>query len=184
MRQLAPMGEIYTWADTMWIWMGEKLPLPPEVVNLFMSQHRRELLSTHGARSHYSRIILWLDLVLFYPHRIWVVLLVRLLRYHRHTGMHTSPDINPEDLETLLDYVWASRLWTFQELLLSSNPVIVFGNTQLPWENLLSTVLDVSSWGERRQIEQFSRTSHWIVLIRTWMALKRPLYWGKRKMRS
>lgn len=37
------------------------------------------------------------------------------------------------DLKQLLDREWTRRVWTYQEILLASRPVLVCGESHLPW---------------------------------------------------
>jgi hypothetical protein len=42
-----------------------------------------------------------------------------------------------EDFEDFLDREWMKRVWTFQEIILACNPVILCGNKRLLWDDLL-----------------------------------------------
>src|SRR5205814_72356 len=42
-----------------------------------------------------------------------------------------------EDLEDLLRRDWLTRGWTYQEIILACNPVIVCGNKSMPWDNFI-----------------------------------------------
>lgn len=46
-----------------------------------------------------------------------------------------------EDLISLLDNVWLTRMWTYQEILLASNPILVLGNTHLQWSMLERAII-------------------------------------------
>lgn len=46
-----------------------------------------------------------------------------------------------EDLIALLDNVWLTRMWTYQEILLASNPILVLGNTHLQWSILERAII-------------------------------------------
>lgn len=42
-----------------------------------------------------------------------------------------------EDLEDLLRQDWLKRGWTYQEIILACNPVIVCGNKSMTWDNFI-----------------------------------------------
>lgn len=46
-----------------------------------------------------------------------------------------------DDLIVLLDNVWLTRMWTYQEILLASNPILVLSNTHLQWSMLERAII-------------------------------------------
>ena len=44
--------------------------------------------------------------------------------------------MKPEELDAFLDCEWLQRSWTFQEVILASNPIIVRGNKAISWGSL------------------------------------------------
>jgi hypothetical protein len=48
---------------------------------------------------------------------------------------------NVDDLNALLDVTWLQRVWTYQELVLASNPVIVCGDDHISWFLLTSNLV-------------------------------------------
>ncbi|KAF2015118.1 hypothetical protein BU24DRAFT_452001 [Aaosphaeria arxii CBS 175.79] len=46
-----------------------------------------------------------------------------------------------DDLNGLLDRDWANRIWTFQEIILANNPVVVCGNSFIAWERLAYAIM-------------------------------------------
>jgi hypothetical protein len=46
-----------------------------------------------------------------------------------------------DDLIALLDNVWLTRMWTYQEILLASNPILVLGNKHLQWSMLERAII-------------------------------------------
>lgn len=51
----------------------------------------------------------------------------------RRRCSYTSRIASSSDLEALLSAEWLQRMWTFQEFLLATNPVLVRGNDHLSW---------------------------------------------------
>jgi hypothetical protein len=52
-----------------------------------------------------------------------------------------SDRVSFDDLIALLDNVWLTRMWTYQEILLASNPILVLGNTHLQWSMLERAII-------------------------------------------
>jgi hypothetical protein len=50
-----------------------------------------------------------------------------------------------EDIRYLLHHRWIERLWTYQEILLAANPVIVCGNAQISWDRFATSVIFLNS---------------------------------------
>jgi hypothetical protein len=46
---------------------------------------------------------------------------------------HGNPYASYQDMDDLLDREWVRRIWTYQEILLASNPTVVCGGFHLPW---------------------------------------------------
>ena len=46
---------------------------------------------------------------------------------------YRSDQVLFDDLIALLDNIWLTRMWTYQEILLASNPILVLGNIHLQW---------------------------------------------------
>jgi hypothetical protein len=46
-----------------------------------------------------------------------------------------------EDLRNLFDRDWIRRIWTYQELILASNPIIVCGHHHLQWVQLVCSII-------------------------------------------
>ena len=100
------------------------------------------------------------------------------------------------DIELFSKPPWIERLWTFQELLLSSNPVILCGSKAVTWDSMISSILPharsrpanpssappgpITSW--KRKQSDFNN-ARWRELANTWLVCDRPIYWRGRKMR-
>jgi hypothetical protein len=52
----------------------------------------------------------------------------------------TNTKVTAKDLEELMTRDWINRIWTFQEIVLASNPVIVCGNRYLSWCRLATGI--------------------------------------------
>lgn len=98
------------------------------------------------------------------------------------------------DLESLLSKEWLNRAWTFQELILSTNPIIIEGTTSIEWTTLhrgLYYYRRLNLYGAEILSESFNNSrppvlpflysaSHdeWDSLNRLWMNISRPNHSG------
>lgn len=53
--------------------------------------------------------------------------------------------VTADDLVRFLDQPWARRVWTYQEVMLSTNPVIVCGQSTIPWWRFAMGILFLCS---------------------------------------
>lgn len=66
--------------------------------------------------------------------------------------------VSEDDLEELLRCTWTTRIWTYQEVILASKPVLVSGLDHLPWKTfvysmvLLNRLTDMPCLGQWMEI--------------------------------
>lgn len=106
--------------------------------------------------------------------------------------------MQPKDLEALLSCKWLRRAWTFQEIMLASNPVVIRGNKAISW-NVLFVGLRVlfsqpgsnmnEIWSPYRVAETWMQDTRlpyaqqqvvhdWVELFGTWLGISRPTLWN------
>jgi hypothetical protein len=61
-------------------------------------------------------------------------------RSNERSSTFNSPIFTPAELQGLLDRLWFTRVWIFQELLLSRNPWIQCGRSRTRWDALSNAV--------------------------------------------
>lgn len=119
-------------------------------------------------------------------------------------------DIEVEDIDGLLERDWHYRAWTFQEVILASNPIIVCGHKVIDWAKLQSGIAIFTdsikathplwAWSFRKMghMNRVRRSkgvkgreghvSHsilaWRMLFQVWMLTPRPTHWNKKRLRS
>jgi hypothetical protein len=49
--------------------------------------------------------------------------------------------VSEDDIEELLHCTWTTRIWTYQEVILASRPVLVSGLDHLPWETFVYSMV-------------------------------------------
>ncbi|KAK3208314.1 hypothetical protein GRF29_77g352807 [Pseudopithomyces chartarum] len=75
--------------------------------------------------------------------------------------LHSTNYVTKGDMIDLLDTAWISRLWTYQEFLLSSNPIFVCGQHHLPWPQMARAMLFL-----RETVDRYgTQSSRWVNLI-------------------
>ena len=98
-----------------------------------------------------------------------------------------SKNLCPNDINALLNREWASRAWTFQEMVLASHPVFLCGGHSLSW----SCLLNVLSMTPRKLNAQFggflssklqidrspgSSFQRWQKMAHVWLLFPRPVH--------
>lgn len=146
-RQVPLMGDIYQRATTVYVWLGE---------GDVGTDRAMKFLSTAGFRRYFDdrpggKSRPWAA--------AFVALIARWSRIRHPFPLPSRPRTLPhwaisqaiwkfrmwlretflrgytteKDLEGLLDRLWLRRLWTYQEILLASNPVVVCGSKHIDW---------------------------------------------------
>ncbi|KAH7630912.1 heterokaryon incompatibility protein-domain-containing protein, partial [Sordaria sp. MPI-SDFR-AT-0083] len=169
--QIALMGEVYTWASKVWVWLGPTCPnITPrssptrhesdfrgerKVKRAIIGLKRAAKLratppgmpwidsSMHGKQQGYGPRTTFQDALLASRSlaRVFVRLWLRetfaqlktylIMCYACFTSAHASDLLETNDLEYLLDREWLHRAWTFQEIILASNPIILCGDESI-----------------------------------------------------
>lgn len=154
--QIALMAEVYTWARTVWVWLGagdEKTAraikalkraanfrIEPVVVPWI--EEDIYAYAVAGPRSvAYYKVQLAKSMILVFLRTFWSYLMgipQQSLSIVRDVfgGRTRGTGSDGGDIECLLDREWMERAWTFQEIVLASNPVIVCGEEAIGWAQL------------------------------------------------
>lgn len=76
-----------------------------------------------------------------------------------------------DDIDDLLHREWIRRIWTYQEVLLASNPVIVCGGSCLQWSRLLWSLLFLNSPNVQVRASSTQRSSilAWRKVALSWL---------------
>lgn len=88
-----------------------------------------------------------------------------------------------EHFEELLGREWINRVWTYQEIILATNPVIVCGNKSLSWDNFVRGIEFLFNSKMGRKDEEDARQlpkqcEAWRTLFRVWMHIDRATHWN------
>ena len=86
----------------------------------------------------------------------------------------THPSVSVGDLLRLLDSPWLYRIWTYQEIMLSENPVLVCGTMMTPWWRFSMSVLYLritEQWADKYNLHTGDSTSDLFQSLRVWRAL-------------
>lgn len=93
----------------------------------------------------------------------------RTLRYGRLPCLDRK-QASYDDLNDVLSRPWIKRMWTFQEIVLANNPVVVCGDYHLSWQRFTWNVLCLESLTPQGQAQESGLSdalNAWITLTRT-----------------
>lgn len=161
--QIPLMEEIYTWARTVYIWMGPGSDATDRAIARLKFSQSRGAPTFPGTpwyngrlemTIHQEKVSLYCRLPFRYIHFAFATILIFLeytifgscltgllakVRKNRtlspQVGLHGA---SPDDIDELLDIDWLSRSWTFQEFVLASNPVFICGQRRIALTQLRS----------------------------------------------
>ncbi|KAF6810774.1 heterokaryon incompatibility protein [Colletotrichum sojae] len=198
--QIQMMEEIYTWAQAVFVWLGNgntKSVNAMECLRL-ASTFRTELPGIPWSDTRGRRTIS--------QDYVHIVVSRRLARLKKNLRL--------EDLDDVLGRKWIKRAWTFQEIILASNPVIVCGDEAISWDHLLQAIdylhdtqgfFQINFWQFLRGIfayningeialPELSETSKavrslaslgaWRALSNLWIITYRPNCWNDQEIRQ
>ena len=90
---------------------------------------------------------------------------------------------DPDCFDDLLNRPWIMRAWTFQEIILPRNIILVCGEKSLPWLTFLRGMAftSTSSRAWHLDIYRLSNFQNWMLLTRIWIAYPRQCSWDSQK---
>ncbi|KAF2832826.1 HET-domain-containing protein [Ophiobolus disseminans] len=153
-QQIGLMGDIYSQAKVTYIWLGKGSPTTDRVKGFLgrvgFLEHffeagdsvRRTLKKPQvwGALISYAKGKWgWARSTVPHPSRKWMA------RSDRYKPKLEDTECRDEELADFFNCAWISRIWTWQEIILSHNPVLVCGYTQIPWSRLEYSLVFLSS---------------------------------------
>ncbi|KAI0901515.1 heterokaryon incompatibility protein-domain-containing protein [Annulohypoxylon nitens] len=156
--QIPLMGEIYSRAETVYVWLGNAS---------FASQRAMSCLSLASQRNY-----LPLDPERVYRRARWTdrakFALKLLPPYVFFKSYHNGWEeyrlrraYKPEDFEELLGRDWFSRAWTFQEVILAQNPILVCGSNSLSWVEFIRGFGSLYDSSRARDVTPVTKITHY-----------------------
>lgn len=189
MRQIGIMNDIYSKAQTTYVWLGAGDAATNRAIGYLGRAGFLDFFYQDGQamRNKLERPKVWGALLSYYQSRWGFSKSTMPYR----TG--TSPDIehcmhlvdisigskyfisrsdlrrarlkddecSDWDLNKLLHCDWIQRIWTFQEILLSANPIILCGHAQLSWSRLGHSLMFLTTF------HTFPATLRWANIVLT-----------------
>lgn len=126
-HQVSLMGDVYSRADKVYIWLGEETPdIRRALEYIEFAASFMFLPLDHGETGGVYGRLKFLFKVL--P----PVVTVKLMR-NKWKLSELRHSYRLADLEELLGVAWFSRIWTFQEVVLASDAVMLCGTANLKW---------------------------------------------------
>ncbi|KAF5717676.1 het-domain-containing protein [Fusarium mundagurra] len=218
-QQIVLMGSIFTLAETVYVWLGVGSTETDQAAEYIctISQFRQfparvpRSPRSNTPRNIFRRFIriggyvlplafrTWCieSLVAERDHRtkfIWfgpVLLYLKFIYADRLEQLSGLPFTSQDTINRLLDQTWLSRAWTFHEMALASNPVLVCGSQKIPWlvmhqaltfiehsatRELVDPVNNVITVIQHRVHEKVSRSDafkKWQALFDVWQTIPR-----------
>ncbi|KAI8680334.1 HET domain-containing protein [Fusarium keratoplasticum] len=129
--------------------------------------------------------------------RVWVDFTLRVIWYFMGPLYPYRFNYDWDSLLELVDQAWLRRSWTFQESALASNPILVFGQEHVSWQewqqaiawiNDLMSLKDTSRFrplrGTRAETACLWPVQKWMSLCNIWQVLPRPCCWNGDRFRE
>ncbi|KAK8190596.1 heterokaryon incompatibility protein-domain-containing protein [Phyllosticta capitalensis] len=217
-KQIPLMEEIYTWAECTYVWLGSgsvesdnamrwliensKRCLVDEVVWAFRSKRGKLKLAWAFARaifmSAYFRPIRWVSLYGKVQFDAWKHYSLDLLITKLRKRLGLSLGYNPLEIDDLFGQAWFKGVWTFQEFLLSTNLIFLYGDHSINGSKLMGGIEQiyqpVDSNGRRSagittpSFDSFGlplwpspHGAKMKDLTTVWMNINRPTHWNDFK---
>lgn len=151
--QIPLMGDIYSTAKTFYVWLGDGTPETSRV----MDYMGNPVLSPYCRPQEYGTVrsspfaaawfLFWSKYSVRnhpvpFDYRYMVTSTIPLVAlFYKAMAPLSKPRFGVRhpyavfsDIQELLKRPWIKRLWTIQEILLASNPVVVCGDRHIPWK--------------------------------------------------
>ncbi|KAI0890583.1 heterokaryon incompatibility protein-domain-containing protein [Annulohypoxylon maeteangense] len=149
--QIPLMGDIYSLAVSVYIWLGDET---------LESEAAIGYLGSAGFQSHFTSVAVTYYLSQRSRWVHWRIAWSLFTRRHREfvanwwkygflsgagtllVGFRAPPDklIHYKGLEDFFSREWASRVWTLQEAILAKNPIVCCGETVLAWRPIIYSI--------------------------------------------
>ena len=197
--QIPLMEEIYTWAEVVYVWLG---PGSDVTENAIECISRASIFRVFPAGVPWQNGGKGKGVVTMRREKFSFVARMLLL-FHRQCSpmpdfkrFRQSFDVN--SVLELLDQEWLRRIWTYQEIVLSSNPVILCGDRQISWIRLQEgldymgnfKIPPPTTYSKRTDLAKRDRLASsqafvtWQELFRIWTSISRPSRWNGREFRT
>ncbi|KAI1410543.1 heterokaryon incompatibility protein-domain-containing protein [Hypoxylon sp. FL1857] len=156
--QIPLMGEIYSRADMVYIWLGNSTLASKKAISCLSLAAQRNYLPLDPERvdreTHRSDRIKFalktLPPYIFFKSYFNGWKEFRLRRAYR-----------PEDIDEFLGRDWFSRVWTFQELILARNLVLICGTDSLPWVEFMRGFGSLYNSSRTRAVDPVTNLTHY-----------------------
>ncbi|KAF2667472.1 hypothetical protein BT63DRAFT_472203 [Microthyrium microscopicum] len=187
--QIPLMEEIYSWAETVFLWLGQGtaqtdramdcIRYTPKFVRCLEDMELKSAPTMSGRMK--SACFSIKDLY-------WTFLAPVGVLQDQIQSRRFDKRFQAEDFQTLLSCDWAERIWTLQEIILARNVVVICGTQMVTWNDFIrGLVLGTWEWyaANSKTIQAIAPTQYdiWMSIIQLWMNFERKSHWNNRQVR-
>ncbi|CAI6340839.1 unnamed protein product [Periconia digitata] len=137
-HQIPLIGDIYLKSNTVYVWLGEGNAQTSRAIAHFRTPKFLEYCYRDGSGeiTRHAKLRSWLA-TFVYEFELCKATGSLYPASHQRQRLRSSQTretkVTFEDIDSLLDVEWIRRMWTFQEILLASNPILVCGDDHIDW---------------------------------------------------
>ncbi|KAK8201634.1 heterokaryon incompatibility protein-domain-containing protein [Phyllosticta capitalensis] len=183
--QLPLMGEIYSWAHCTYVWLGEGSEKSDRAMSRLVEKSTYSLVDavmwSAGSKRAKLRLAWGIAIRIVLSALLWPYVAIfafsrdvyRNLRiWWLWKSFRNFPQIyDSEDENDLFSQDWFQRVWTFQEFVLPTNLIFVYGNRAISGSRLMGGIEESFA----QNVDKFR------YLTSVWMNVNRPTRWNNNK---
>ncbi|KAF2804757.1 HET-domain-containing protein [Mytilinidion resinicola] len=149
-QQIPLMGDIYTGAETVYLWLGEGNPQSDRAMNFLGRCGFLEYFSPGADSTEVKKKVrsaFWYLITSAFKIRdhpfptCGPTTILRMLNRVYLRRIPRAVITTYQDIDDVLSREWITRIWTFQEILLASNPILVCGHRHLTWSRFAFSIV-------------------------------------------
>ncbi|KAI2464132.1 heterokaryon incompatibility protein-domain-containing protein [Annulohypoxylon bovei var. microspora] len=156
--QIPLMGEIYSRADMVYIWLGNSSLASKRAISCLAQASQFNYLPLDPERI--DRKAHWTERARFALKLLPPYVFFKSY-YNGWKEFRLRQAYEPEDFEELLGRDWFSRSWTFQEVILARNLVLVCGSDSLPWVEFMRGFGSLYNSSRTRTVTPVTNITHY-----------------------
>ncbi|KAF1981710.1 hypothetical protein K402DRAFT_221388 [Aulographum hederae CBS 113979] len=196
--QIPLMEQIYTYAEPTFIWLGKGSESTDRAMACIKHASSMRFLPVEIPWYRRGECITPSDDRGLARRRLWKLWFKTRFRWKKFQKKHKQYLESSQDVNSLLGSPWMHRIWTFQEIVLASSPVVVCGSNTCDWA-IFSQGVDLLYDAEPSIRFSFFRDTPthnlnlakdlrniyaWMDVIKFWRSISRPTSWNGIEFRA